>query len=118
LAFPVLVELVEDAVAQAQSFTDLDNLSDMVVPIDQLLNKSTNTEYHPLASGMRWPTKSTDMVRVPVTPVHHHGLFRRDRTYLLVGLTGTIGQSLCAFMAANGAGCVCLVSRNVALDPA
>jgi len=118
LAFPILAGLVEDAIAQAQSLVDLDNLSDVVVPIGQLLDKHTNTQYHPLVSGVHWPTESADTVRVPVTPVHHHGLFRHDRTYLLVGLTGAIGQSLCTFMAANGAGCVCLMSRNVALDPA
>jgi hybrid polyketide synthase/nonribosomal peptide synthetase ACE1 len=118
LALPVLAGLIEDAIAQAWSSVDLDDLSDVVVPIGQSLDKPTNPRHHPLASGVRWPVKSTDTVRVPVSPVHRHGLFRRDRTYLLVGLTGAIGQSLCTFMVANGAGCVCLMSRNVALDPA
>jgi len=45
-------------------------------------------------------------------------LFRRDRTYLLVGLTGEIGRSLCQWMARCGAGAVVLTSRKPQIDQA
>lgn len=118
LTLPVLTELVEDAVSHAQPFDDSNHLSDVVIPIDQLLESPMATQHYPLVSSVHWPIKSAYTVRVPVAPVQHNALFRRERTYLLVGLTGAIGQSLCTFMAANGAGNVCLISRNVALDPA
>ncbi|KAL9095162.1 MAG: hypothetical protein Q9165_002418 [Trypethelium subeluteriae] len=38
-------------------------------------------------------------------------LFSDERTYLLIGLTGEIGRSLCQWMARNGAGAIVLASR-------
>ncbi|KAF4119349.1 hypothetical protein GMORB2_4868 [Geosmithia morbida] len=55
-------------------------------------------------------------VKVEVRPLESDRLFSKDKTYLLVGLTGQIGQSLCEWMVANGAGCVCLTSRNPKID--
>lgn len=60
---------------------------------------------------------------VPAVPVHLRQLdadpiFRRDRTYLMIGLTGEVGQSLCHWMARKGAGCIVLASRNPKITPA
>ncbi|RAL10592.1 ketoacyl-synt-domain-containing protein [Aspergillus homomorphus CBS 101889] len=40
-----------------------------------------------------------------------------DKTYLLVGMTGSLGQSVCQWMASRGARCIVLSSRSPKLDP-
>jgi len=42
--------------------------------------------------------------------------FRGDRTYWLVGLTGGLGLSLCAWMARQGARYIAITSRNPKVD--
>ncbi|RAK95573.1 BcPKS5, polyketide synthase [Aspergillus ibericus CBS 121593] len=51
-------------------------------------------------------------VRALVRPIDHGAIFRADGTYLLVGLTGELGQSLCAWMVAHGARHIVLSSRR------
>lgn len=42
---------------------------------------------------------------------------RPDKSYLLVGMTGDLGRSLCKWMVANGARYVALTSRSAQVDP-
>ncbi|KAI4141216.1 MAG: hypothetical protein L6R39_005464, partial [Caloplaca ligustica] len=56
-------------------------------------------------------TRETDMT-ITVAPIDPQTLFRSNRTYLLVGCTGGLGQSLCRWMVANGARHLALTSRN------
>ncbi|PLN79470.1 hypothetical protein BDW42DRAFT_127060 [Aspergillus taichungensis] len=56
-------------------------------------------------------------VPIRLRPMDQGILFRSDRTYLLVGLAGEVGQSICHWMAQCGAGCVVLTSRNPTVDP-
>ena len=51
-------------------------------------------------------------VSVNVAPVATKNLFQSNSTYLLVGCTGGLGQSLCRWMVANGARHLALTSRN------
>lgn len=44
-------------------------------------------------------------------------LFRNDRTYLMVGLSGELGQSLCKWMVTHGARYVVLTSRRPTVKP-
>ncbi|KAF4337392.1 polyketide synthase [Fusarium beomiforme] len=61
-----------------------------------------------------WTTPS---VPVRVHPLDHHtNIFRSDKTYLLVGLSGEMGQSCCEWMAAHGARYVVLTSRDPKVD--
>ncbi|KAJ6159879.1 hypothetical protein N7497_004416 [Penicillium chrysogenum] len=53
-----------------------------------------------------------DTVPVDVSPVDHGISFPADKTYLLVGLTGDLGQSLCEWFVQNGARHLVLTSRN------
>jgi hypothetical protein len=46
-------------------------------------------------------------------PVDTRNLFSPNKTYLLVGLTGHIGQSICRWMAQNGAHHIVVTSRYV-----
>ncbi|KAF6834517.1 beta-ketoacyl synthase domain-containing protein [Colletotrichum musicola] len=65
-------------------------------------------------SGVRWPVDGD--VEVEVRPLSGQNLFSRDKTYLLVGLTGGLGQSLAEWMASNGAGHIILASRRPDVD--
>lgn len=62
-----------------------------------------------------WPQSGP--VRVVVQTLHARQLFSRDRMYILLGLTGQIGQSMCEWMVSNSAGCVCLTSWHPSVDP-
>lgn len=55
---------------------------------------------------------SPPIVQALVRPIDHGPIFRADGTYLLVGLTGELGQSLCAWMVAHGAQNIVLTSRR------
>lgn len=65
---------------------------------------------HHATSVIRWLLEED--VEVRVRPLDARRLFSQHKTYLLVGLSGEIGQSLCEWMISNGAGCVCLTSRR------
>lgn len=56
-------------------------------------------------------------VPIKVQPVDSEDMFRADRTYLLVGLSGELGQSLCQWMVEHGARYVVLTSRNPKVSP-
>ncbi|BCS04777.1 putative hybrid PKS-NRPS biosynthetic cluster [Aspergillus luchuensis] len=52
----------------------------------------------------------------PLVTVHRldpSTILRRDATYLLVGMTGELGQSLCRWLVANGAKHLVIASRSV-----
>lgn len=57
-----------------------------------------------------WVADNT--VPVDVSPVDHGISFPADKTYLLVGLTGDLGQSLCEWFVQKGARHLALTSRN------
>ncbi|KAK4065845.1 uncharacterized protein Triagg1_8397 [Trichoderma aggressivum f. europaeum] len=65
-------------------------------------NLGTSATYH-TTSAVHWP--STGLVKVGVSSIDSTGLFSRDKTHLLVGLTGKIGQSIAKWLVANGAAC-------------
>lgn len=55
-------------------------------------------------------------VQVSLRPIDHGTIFRADGTYLLLGLSGELGQSLCRWMVAHGARNVVLSSRSPKVD--
>ncbi|KAH8667031.1 hypothetical protein BX600DRAFT_380683 [Xylariales sp. PMI_506] len=82
-----------------------------VIPLHQIREASIDCH---ATSTVSWPLDGP--IEVRAYPVDASGLFSRDKTYLLIGLSGQIGQSLCDFMVSNGAGCVCLTSRRPKID--
>ena len=83
----------------------------LVIPLHQLRDPAVP---HHATTAVGWPLDGR--IEVRVRSLDARGLFSRDKTYLLVGLSGQIGQSLCEFMVDNGAGCVCLTSRRPNID--
>lgn len=62
-----------------------------------------------------WPAK-TSTIPVQVEPVNSKITFRTDKTYWLVGLSGSLGLSLCEWMAQQGARYIVITSRNPKVD--
>jgi len=99
-----LVSLLEDAASRASRHVAQEIPSSPVIPLDQI------SQARDSLTIVDW--RSSDIVTLQITPINGKRLFSKDKTYLLVGLTGQIGQSLCEWMARNGAGCICLTSRS------
>jgi hybrid polyketide synthase/nonribosomal peptide synthetase ACE1 len=68
---------------------------------------------HP-ATLVDWTAEDTVPVVVDTIDATH--LFSADKSYLMVGLTGQIGQSLCEWMVRNGARNILLTSRHPNVD--
>ncbi|TLS21198.1 uncharacterized protein PpBr36_10632 [Pyricularia pennisetigena] len=65
-------------------------------------------------SVLDWNTPG--LVEVPTQPASSVVNFHPDKTYWLVGLTGGLGLSLCAWMVDRGARHIALCSRNPKID--
>ncbi|KAF2966684.1 hypothetical protein GQX73_g6858 [Xylaria multiplex] len=55
---------------------------------------------------------SVNTVSVQATPLNAHELFSSSKTYLLIGLTGDVGMSLCEWMVNHGAKYLAVASRS------
>lgn len=66
---------------------------------------------HPHALIVNW-NQATTLTSIPIQT---RGLFSKNKTYVLVGLTGHMGQSICRWMVGNGARHVVLTSRYVSI---
>jgi hybrid polyketide synthase / nonribosomal peptide synthetase ACE1 len=109
----ILVDRLENAVTRAiAASTVQEEFQNLVIQLGQV--EEPSTQYY-AASTIRWP--SDGLVKTKVRPLDVSGFFSKDKTYVLVGLSGAIGQSLCEWMVSNGAGCVVLTSRRPDIDP-
>ncbi|MCJ1261274.1 hypothetical protein MMC22_001138 [Lobaria immixta] len=84
----------------------------LLVPVSEIQNVSTMSRTVSLVDWTASPT-----VLVQVEPVDAKPLFKNDKTYWLVGLTGGLGLSLCRWMIAHGARFIVISSRNPKVDP-
>jgi hybrid polyketide synthase/nonribosomal peptide synthetase ACE1 len=80
------------------------------IPVLPLKDVTGVPAVHANLSVVDWTT--TSPVQALVRPIDHGTIFRADGTYLLVGLTGELGQSLCKWMVAHGARNIVLTSRR------
>ncbi|KAJ4419199.1 putative Hybrid PKS-NRPS biosynthetic cluster [Gnomoniopsis sp. IMI 355080] len=100
-----LEDLLQDVVSSAKPIK-----SDSVTSIEKLRGLSQTSAL----SGIHWPLDG--QVEVVVRKMDARLLFSKDKTYLLVGLSGQLGQALAQWMVSNGAGCVVLTSRRPNID--
>ena len=84
-----------------------------VVAIDKV-STVTSKELGPVAV-IDWGT--ADNVGAVVRPLEHRGLFAPNKTYLLCGMTGDLGISVCLWMVDHGARNVVLTSRYPDVSP-
>ncbi|KAL9605858.1 MAG: hypothetical protein Q9179_000968 [Wetmoreana sp. 5 TL-2023] len=106
----ILVTRLEEAVSSAATVAKSiapEQVQELVISLDQIQNSSLPKTKE---SVVHWPADGD--IEVEVRPLEVERLFSQTKSYLLVGLTGEIGRSVCEWMVSNGAGCVCLTSRN------
>ena len=101
---------LEDAVSRAVSTGFNKEPSAIILPSQ--LSDATSPRYP--NSIVDWISDKT--VTVHVQAINANRLFSRHKTYLLVGLSGQLGQSICEWMSRNGAGHVCMTSRSPRSD--
>ncbi|CAA9957838.1 Acyl transferase domain [Pyrenophora teres f. maculata] len=85
-----------------------------VVSVSELQARNDLSGRDPL-TVIDWRSDS-EKVCVPVVPAQSHIKFHSNRTYWLLGLTGSLGTSLCQWMVSKGARNLVLSSRNPKLD--
>ncbi|KAG4439443.1 hypothetical protein IFR05_005090 [Cadophora sp. M221] len=78
-----------------------------IVSLSQVASSSKTIAYPAVLDF----TKDAE-VSVQIAPINTKELFRADKTYLLVGCTGGLGQALCRWMVQNGAKHLALTTRN------
>ena len=105
--FPI--DLHEDMV-KAQSFAPSFSQVAFTSTLTSLLEIRDDPQIRPFPCVVAFA--KAERVEVNVAPIDAGKLFRADRTYLLVGCTGGLGQSLCRHMVSNGAKHLALTSRN------
>lgn len=106
-----ILRALQDAVREAKTTASSEIPSASIRPtelIDATVLKS------PL-SVVDWTVDGE--VPVQVQPIDATQLFSQHKTYVLVGLSGRLGQSISQWMSQNGAGCICLTSRTPKADP-
>ncbi|KIL88416.1 polyketide synthase [Fusarium avenaceum] len=103
-----LLGKLDEAVSRAETFQT--GVEDLYVTQESLDSESLTDA----TILFQWPRDG--YVEAMLRPLQSNHLFSKDKTYLLVGLSGQIGQSLCEWMVSNGAGCVCLTSRHPNVD--
>ncbi|PGH23621.1 hypothetical protein AJ80_02402 [Polytolypa hystricis UAMH7299] len=97
----------------------IDSASHVDIPSD-----STGTIIHPnellhntasLSSVVDWTM--TESVPVTVKPADHAPMLRSNGTYVLIGLAGGLGITLCGWLVDQGARHIVITSRNPKVDP-
>ncbi|THC93486.1 hypothetical protein EYZ11_007042 [Aspergillus tanneri] len=82
--------------------------STTVVKASALVNEGVKR--HTNAAVVDWT--GDQMITLTHRPVDPRHLFSPNKTYLLMGLSGQIGQSMCRWMVCNGARHIVVTSRN------
>ncbi|KAG8160939.1 hypothetical protein KVR01_009203 [Diaporthe batatas] len=105
-----LSELLQDAYRSTVCLVKLLDPGEVakVVPIGEAMKGSKDAN----ASVIDWRQARSIPIRADLQPVEPQQLFRADKTYFLVGLTGDVGVSICSWMIKYGVKYVVLASRN------
>ncbi|KAK7981308.1 hypothetical protein PG988_003546 [Apiospora saccharicola] len=103
---------LSDAVSRAREATVDGGVEDLVI---QVADIGSSPVAITSTSAVHWTHEG--QVNVQFRQLEATKLFAQDKSYLMLGLTGQVGQSLCEWMIQNGAGTVILTSRNPKVDP-
>ncbi|KAI1170322.1 hypothetical protein F4777DRAFT_584024 [Nemania sp. FL0916] len=76
------------------------------IPINNLIGSETSSVF----GVVDWA--SSEQISALVRPINPASIFASSGTYLLVGLTGELGESLCRFMIDHGARNIVVASRQ------
>ncbi|KAG9237502.1 reducing type I polyketide synthase 11 [Amylocarpus encephaloides] len=100
-------DLCDKAMSLVDDTSDKISISEVLFPIDACLSPTNSTELRIID----WTIEKSLPAQVR-TVTNSFPLLSKNKTYLLVGLTGTMGKSLCEWMIEQGATHVILTSRN------
>lgn len=103
--------VLQTAVEDNPSFMPTAPQSPVIVPLSKM---ATTIESHSYPIVVDWNETS---VSIELLPVDEGIIFCGDRTYVLVGLAGELGQSLAEWMVPRGARNIVLSSRRPSVDP-
>ena len=95
----------EEVLGNDRGLPVITNVSD--IPLQQISNYAIKGHF-----GIVNCSSKDAMVTATVRAIDEGNIFRDDKTYFLVGLSGEIGQSLCKWMVTHGARYLVLTSRN------
>jgi hybrid polyketide synthase/nonribosomal peptide synthetase ACE1 len=98
-----------------QAVTRRQQRQHMATPLLPLQDVTDIPVKHTNFTAVDWT--SSPSVRALVRPIDHGTIFRANGTYLLIGLAGDLGQSLCEWMVSHGARHVVIGSRRPNIDP-
>lgn len=103
----------EDILAKALAAVQSDSASRKMALEGNIVTKVSAlvSRRHCRTAVVDWT--GTQKLAIIQTPLATRGLFSPDKTYLLVGLTGQIGQSMCRWMVGCGARHIFVTSRYV-----
>lgn len=111
-AASVLVKLTKENILALDEFELPENqqATSHVVTASEISGKSIPNMHY--ASVVSYSPAVTTPVSTLVQPLKASLLFRPNRTYLLVGCTGGLGQALCRWMVSAGVTHLALLTRN------
>ncbi|KXX77494.1 Nonribosomal peptide synthetase 14 [Madurella mycetomatis] len=99
-----------------RSAWDEANSAGVCIEAKPLISLTSLQEWSPAPDGLSVVDWTVSSAPARILAVDHDVIFRPDRTYLMVGLSGEVGQSLCEWMVKHGARYVVLTSRNPKVD--
>lgn len=103
-----------DILESIHTSVEHDFVSSIAVEVLAARDVGNGSQGETLAPVVDWTRHS--FVPVKINPVDFTDIFSDNRTYLLIGLTGQLGQSLCEWMLIHGALNIVLTSRNPQID--
>lgn len=109
----------ESEILVSQCLQEAANNATLTDGVVQKIAISEIAKLGPSAVGTSMVVDWTENMDVPtrVRPVDAVDLFDDNKTYLLIGLTGDLGRSICRWMVKHGARYVVLCSRSPKIDP-
>ncbi len=108
--YDVVPANINEVLAEAHSFAMRFSHLDFKSTATTLSEVANDPQIRPFPCMLDFTTD--EQVEVNVASIDARKLFKSDRTYVLVGCTGGLGQSLCRHMVSNGAKYLALTSRN------
>nr|QCQ29630.1 polyketide synthase-nonribosomal peptide synthase [Alternaria oxytropis] len=85
------------------------------IPVNTLHGVSSRAIDYP--NIVEWGHERDEPVTVQVQTLKPAGIFSGSTTHFMVGLSGELGQSICAYMVRNGARHIAIASRRGEVDP-
>lgn len=89
------------------------------IPLEstEVISLADVSKYAAIKEPLAVIDRNVHAVPAQARPVDENEIFRSDKTYLLIGLPGEVGQFLAAWMVSHGARNVVLASRKPVVDP-